>query len=116
MVFAFAKDLNISPAVLSFLVPDFESDFLRVLALGTGCGVDRSGVLSPDAFLPSAGADVSFSLVCATIMGFDRGLAAGLGAAFEGRAAAGGAYLAVLRCIDVSLVFGSQDQEVYTIP
>lgn len=44
---AFANDLNILPAVLSFLLPGFESDLLSIVAPTDGEDADRPDTLSP---------------------------------------------------------------------
>lgn len=100
---AFAKDLNISPAVLSFFVPGFESDLLRVLVTAEACGVERPEVLSSEA-LPLR-AEVENSLSFATnlaVGGFATGFKAGFAFKIAG-GGGGGAYLAVLRCEVVSV-------------
>lgn len=95
--FAFANDLNRSPAVCVFFAPDLESDLFNVLLGADGWGVDRPDVLSSDALLLRTGAAGSF-------FGWDTaGFATGLAAGFGAEAAAGaGAFLGVLRCTAVS--------------
>jgi hypothetical protein len=74
--FAFAKDLKMSPAVLSFFAPGFESDLFKVPTVGADCDADCPGVLVSDAFSLREGNEFSF-------FGWVTGMcfAAGLGAA-----------------------------------
>jgi hypothetical protein len=58
--FAFAKDLKMSPAVLSFFAPDFESDLFKVLAVAAGWVIDALGVLASDALPLREGNESSF--------------------------------------------------------
>lgn len=107
--FAFANDLNRSPAVCVFFAPDLESDLFNVLLGADGWGVDRPDVLSSDALSLRAGTAASF-FGWVVAAGFATGLAAGFGAE---AAAGGGAFLGVLRCKAVS---GDLQQHVDAIP
>jgi hypothetical protein len=96
--FAFANDLKRSPADCVFFAPDLESDLFSVLLGADGWGVDRPDVVSSDALPLRAGAAGSFFGWVVTV-----GLATGLAAGFDAEAAAaGGAFLGVLRCTTVS--------------
>jgi hypothetical protein len=58
--FAFAKDLKMSPAVLSFFAPGFESDLFKVPTVGADCDADCLGVLVSDALPLREGNEFSF--------------------------------------------------------
>ena len=99
----FAKDLNMSPAICSFFVPDLESVLLSVLEPVEGRGVDCPEFLSSEALPLQPGADVSFCFEPSA----KSGLVAGFGLCFLADTGATGAYLAVLRYTNVSTKFNS---------
>jgi hypothetical protein len=117
---AFANDLNMSPAVLSFFAPDFESVLLSVLEFAEGWGVERPEVLSSDALPRRAGAEASFSfasgIAAALATGFAADFAASFVASVEVEAATGGAYFAVLLYRDISSMLFLRKYKVRVIP
>lgn len=86
-------------AVFSFLTPDFESDRLSVLGAPEDCGVDFPEVLSSAVLPLRIGAGLSFCFVVDVVAG----LVMAFGGALVAEAVGGGAYLAVLRYIGVSV-------------